>query len=388
MKPQLVYLFSLLLVNTSFFSACLHIPSDDQQQKQSAKVIIISDTSASNSTIKYAKGFDIVVQDDITLITVYEPKNINKVSETYYILNGKDFLDSVDRKKQFKGPLDSIAVFSATQLNALDKLGMLNKVIGISEANYIRNVHVQERYRQGLITELAANGSFFVEKTLQVNPSVIFYSPYNASESHPLASTKISMISYLDFMENDPLGRAEWIKFTAAFFGKEKLADSLFAIIESQYNEYKELASKANTKPSVFSDKYFNGQWFVPGGQSYVAKLFADANAAYVWNDNPESGSFPLDFEVVYNKAGKADFWRIIGSYNEKPGYENLAEENELYTHFKAFQERHVIYCDAEKTAYFETSPLQPQIVLADFIKAFHPDLLPEYQPVYYTLIP
>ena len=378
--------FYTLITVLSLFPACQNFNAGSRNQKLSN----VNDEafSQSNSTIKYAKWFNIEKKGDVSIVKIFEPGNGRKARETYYVLNDRrSVLDSIEPKFQFHSPLDSIAVFSATQLNALDKLGLLDKVIGVSEAAYIQNGHVRERYRQGLVAELAGNGSFYVEKALQVNPSVIFYSPYNTNESHPLASTKIPMVSYLDFMEESPLGRAEWIKFTAVFFGKEKLADSLFDLVEEQYNGYKEIALLAKEKPTIFSDKYFNGQWFVPGGQSYVAMLFADANADYVWKDTPQSGSFPLDFEVVYDKAGNADFWRIIGSYNEKPGYKYLAQENELYTHFKAFQEHHVIFCDAQNTAYFENSPLEPQIVLADLIKAFHPELLPGYQPVYYKVL-
>jgi len=388
MKTFRVSFLYFILTSIFLFSSCQNSGNNSDKSQQLHNTARSFNQADSISKVIYAKCFDINYKDNITIVTVLEPGKERKVRDTYYILNGVDYIDSIDRKKQFINPLDSIAVFSATQLNALDQLDLLNKVVGVSEANYIQNKHVQERYQKGLITELSANGTFFVEKTLQVNPAVIFYSPYNTEESHPLASTKIQMVSYLDFMEDDPLGRAEWIKFTAAFFGEEKLADSLFNTIVTQYNAYKDLASNASTKPSVFSDKFFNGQWFVPGGQSYIAKLFADANADYIWKDNSQKGSFPLDFEVVYNEAGDADFWRIIGSYNEKPGYENLAMENELYTHFKAFKEHHVIYCDAEKTAYFETSPLQPQVVLADLIKAFHPELLSDYQPVYYKVLP
>lgn len=387
MKIFRISLFSFLSSILFFSTSC---ENSGKSSETGHQLYSTNDSAQLNSlsTIVYAKGFDIIHHSNFTIVTVFEPGKLKKVRDTYYILNGGGFIDSIDRKKQFLSPIDSIAVFSATQLNALDKLGLLDAVIGVSEATYIQNKHVQERYRQGLITELAGNGSFYTEKTLQSNPSIIFYSPYNTSESHPLASTQIPMINYLDFMEEDPLGRAEWIKFTAVFFDKEKLADSLFSIIETQYNTYKSIAEKAVFKPTVFSDKYFNGQWFVPGGQSYVAKLFADANADYIWKNKPQTGSFPLDFESVFNEAGKADFWRMIGSYNEEPGYENLARENELYSHFKAFQEHHVIYCDAEKTAYFENSPLEPQIVLADLIKAFHPELLPDYQAVYYKVIP
>ncbi len=85
------------------------------------------------------------------------------------------------------------------------------------------------------------------------------------------------------------------------------------------------------------------------------------------------NASFPLDYEVVFGKAHAADYWRIVGSYGDTPTYEGLLEENGLYQHFKAFKEQHIIYCNARESGYFETSPLEPHLILADFIKAFHP---------------
>jgi iron complex transport system substrate-binding protein len=148
------------------------------------------------------------------------------------------------------------------------------------------------------------------------------------------------------------------------------------------------LASETKTKPTVFSDKYFNGQWYVPGGQSYISRLFSDAGADYLWSDDPHYSSFPLDYEVVFGKAHDADFWRIVGSYGDTPTYAGLEAENGLYKHFKAFQDRKVIYCNARESAYFETSPLEPQLILGDLIKAFHPELLPDYTPKYYKVLP
>ncbi|PJB58247.1 MAG: iron ABC transporter substrate-binding protein, partial [Bacteroidetes bacterium CG_4_9_14_3_um_filter_41_19] len=60
----------------------------------------------------------------------------------------------------------------------------------------------------------------------------------------------------------------------------------------------------------------------------------------------------------------------------------------EFYSHFDAFKNRKVLFCDSRKTGYFEQGPLQPQVQLADLIHAFHPELLPDYKPVYYKLIP
>lgn len=46
-----------------------------------------------------------------------------------------------------------------------------------------------------------------------------------------------------------------------------------------------------------------------------------------------------------------------------------------------------MIYCNMRERAYYENMPMEPDILLSDFIKVFHPDLLPDYQPVYYHLL-
>lgn len=378
-------LISILLL----YSACSERNgnSNTQYELNSKKVLEAIRDSSTKSNVYFAKGFDIYNFENITVIIVHNPFISDSLTEVYLVSKEVNSVQN-NSFNHFVSPVDSIAVFSATQLSALEKLGSLNAVVGVSEANYIKNPYVVQRINNGDILELAASGSFFVEKTLQVNPQIIFYSPYKAGEMHPLASTRIPMISFLDFLENDPLGRAEWIKFSAVFVGKEQLADSIFDQIVLEYDSLKLLAATVEEKPSVFSDKFFNSQWFVPGGASYISRMFADAGAEYIWKNDLQTGSFPLDYEVVYDKAKNADFWRIIGSYNEKPGYDALAAENELYTHFKAFSDHHIIYCDAEKSAYFEKSPLEPQVVLADLINAFHPGLLSGWEPVYYKVLP
>lgn len=348
---------------------------------------VFADIPKHQSLVKYAKGFDLYEKDGITKVVVYHPELSSVTLGTYYVSTSKKINQFAENDNLFLSPLDSVALFSATQINAFDKLGLLDKIVGISEANYIKNAYVKSRFNQGEIVELAGSGDFYVETTMVLNPSVIFYSPYKVIESHPLEVTGIPLIPFYDYHETDPLARAEWIKFSAVFFNKTELADSIFNEITTAYKRYLSIASNVREQPTVFSDKYFNGQWYVPGGQSYVAKILADAGSDYLWKSDPHTASFPLDYEVVYSKAYNADFWRIIGSYGDVATYDALGNENGLYQHFKAFEEKKIIWCDAEETAYFEKSPLEPQIVLADLIKAFHPELLPEYTPKYYHLL-
>ncbi len=339
------------------------------------------------SNISYAKGFATYEMDDVYRVDIYQPGLGSNIAASYYLSNNFSDETLFNCSDCIKLPLDSVAVFSATQINAYDKLGLLESIVGVSEGKYINNKAVQQAVEQGQIIELANSGSFYLEATLNLNPQLIFYSPYKVNEVHPLAASKITMIPFFDFLEEDPLGRAEWVKFTAVFYNKSAQADSIFSEIVSGYESYEALLSQATDRPTVFSGKYFNGQWYIPGGQSYISKLFYDSGADYLWSDDPHNNSFPLDYEVVFAKAYDADYWRIVGSYGQEASYTALEAENGLYKHFKAFKEKHIIHCDAQSTAYFETSPLEPHIVLADLIKAFHPELLPNYQPKYYRIL-
>lgn len=334
------------------------------------------------SEVKYAVGFDIFKKDNVSKLVIYVPGSKKEVMDTYYFVDEGN--DNYESNNVFSYPMDNFAVFSATQLNAFYVLGSMDKVIAISESEYIRNREVIKLFNEGKIINLASNGNFFLEKALEISPKVVFYSPYNLSQKHPLAETKLKLIPFFDFMETDPLGRAEWIKFTALFTDQKELADSIFGEIEDSYLQYSMLTDTIEIRPTVFSDKYYNGQWFVPGGDSYIAKLFEDAGANYFWRDNHNTASVNLDFEVVFEKAHDADFWRIVGHYDDGFTYEKLGAENELYNNFDAFKNRNVIFCDSKFTTYFETGTLAPHVVLADLIYAFHPDLIPDYTPVYY----
>ena len=340
-----------------------------------------------SSSISIARGFDLYHWEGIDKVVVYHPELLELVIGEYYITSEEIAAQFNESENTFTRNSDSVAVFSATQLNAFDKLGILDKIVGVSEAEYIINEAVKDKINNGEVVELAGSGNYFVERTITVNPQLIFFSPYKVTDSHALDVTGIPLIPFFDYFETDPLGRAEWIKFTAVFFGKTDQANEFFTDVVKEYTRLRSLTLNEVVRPTIFSDKYFNGQWYIPGGQSYIARLFKDAGAHYLWRDDQHTASFPLDYEVVFGMANDADFWRIVGSYGDTPSYAGLEEENGLYKHFKAFQDKHVIYCNARESAYFENSPLEPHLILADLIYIFHPHLLPGHQPAYYYLL-
>ena len=118
-----------------------------------------------------------------------------------------------------------------------------------------------------------------------------------------------------------------------------------------------------------------------------MAKIFHDAGAEYVMKDNEESGGVTLDFESVYAQGIHADFWQIDDSFNGEFSLADLAAEDERYATMDAFKNKHVLFCNLALTPYRELAGVQPHLLLADYVKALHPESLPHYTPKYYKLL-
>jgi len=192
-----------------------------------------------------------------------------------------------------------------------------------------------------------------------------------------------------DYLEQDPLGRAEWGKFIAAFFEKEAEADRLFDEMVARYQQAKALTSNLPTRVTVFTNTAYEGTWYMPGGESYIAILLADAGADYLFKDIEGSGAQPLDFEVVLERAKDADYWINVGALSELSA---LAAMDARYADFRAFQEGKVYTYSKRMNAsgavdYFESGAAAPDVILMDLIKAFYPDLLPEHEFFYYQAL-
>ena len=189
--------------------------------------------------------------------------------------------------------------------------------------------------------------------------------------------------------EATPLGRAEWIKFTAAFFNREVEANRLFDRIAARYEELSTLVRTVEHRPTVLVGTPFQGTWHVSGGAAYQARLIADAGGAYLWADDPTTGSIPLDFESVYARGLDAEVW--IHPY----GWHSLADgikADQRMADFAAWKSGRVYNNDARINAYggndyWETGSLRPDLILADLIEILHPDLI-DHQLVFHRQLP
>ena len=341
--------------------------------------------SVTEIAVKYATGFSVRDSADIRLVDV--GKN------DHFALVHSDRASVPDGYTKVRVPIKNTICMTSLQLSNFTILDAHDVVKGLTGTKNLFNKDILARVKDGRIVKIGMEGNFDTEMVLAANPDVIFISPFKRGGYEPIKETGITLVPHLGYKELDPLGQAEWIKFVGMFIGKEREANEAFAGIEKRYNDLKARvdsltqSSPSTHLPTVFSGEMHSGSWHAVGGKNYLAQIFRDAGARYVIDDEETAGE-NLEFEKMYALAAEADYWRILNSFPDKFSYEALKASEPRNELFKAFKEHKVIYCNMKQQAYYEISPVQPDVLLKDFVAIFHPELVePNYQPTYYSLL-
>ncbi|UKK51679.1 ABC transporter substrate-binding protein [Prevotella sp. E13-17] len=359
--------------------------------RRSAESAAISD-SLSNPT--YAKGFTVrVMNHGVRLVDVADPQeDEDRMPVDYHfalVPKGTQDVAIPQGYVRVDVPIERTIVMTMLQLSNFIALDGLDVVKGITGTKNLFNKDVRRRVKEGQIVKIGMEGNFDTELILAAHPEVIFISPFKRGGYEAIKETGITLIPHLGYKELHPLGQAEWIKFVAMFTGQEQQADSLFDHIAQNYHRVKvnpnSLADDAI--PTVFSGEMHGGNWYAVGGKNSLAQLFRDAGADYVIHDD-NTGGVNIEFEQMYATAANADYWRILNSYEGDFSYEALLQAEPRNKLFKAFRDKHVVYCNMKQTPYYEMAPVRPDLVLLDLVHIFHPGLLSDdHQPVFYHLL-
>lgn len=335
--------------------------------------------------VQYAQGFTVNKQAGYTQITVRNPWDTTKILQQYVLVDKSiDLPTNLPSGKIVRTPLAKIAVSSTIHCSSLEELNMLEIVKAVCEPEYIDIAMIKAGIADQSIVNLGLASNIDVEKTILLDPEVIFTSPIEGMSYGAIEKTGITLVETPDYMESSPLGRAEWLRFYSLFIGQESLADSLFEVTKKNYLEIKGIVAKATQKPSVLLDTKYGNMWYVAGGQSYMANMIKDAGGSYIWADESSTGSVPMSFEKVLNKGEKAQFWLMKYNSPQDLTYAGLKNEYKLYEHFAAFKNQNIYECNTKKHPYYEDLPIHPDWVLKDFASIFHPDLFADHQARYY----
>ncbi|MBV5260490.1 ABC transporter substrate-binding protein [Synechococcus moorigangaii CMS01] len=339
---------------------------------------------------EFAMGFQVEYHNHYKVVTVRQPWETAQQDLTYiFVQCGTPIPEAYPAATIVEVPTNRVIALSTTYLPHLDVLGYLENLVGVGDRQLIYSPEIRAAIEAGDIQEVG-NLELDREAILSLQPDVILNYRLDASEGNntsALDSLGLTVVLDAAHLEPTPLGRAEWLKFTALLLNKEAEANEIFGAIANRYQALVNQVKDLDTTPTVLSGSPYQGVWYVPGGKSYVAQLFRDANVNYPWDATAARLSLPLDLEAVLNRAQDADLW-----LNVNPDWQTSADifqEDQRYELFTAVQNQQV-YAANNRVApgggndFWEGGTLNPDVILADVIKIAHPDLLPDHELFYY----
>lgn len=342
--------------------------------------------------VTHAEGWTVEYFNNYKRVTILTPwQNAEETFEYVLVQCGTPAPEGYEPNQIIEVPVQRFVSMSTTFLPPLETQGLIDRLVAVDTAMFVNTPSVLERFEAGDIAEIGGGGSLGeinIELLLELEPDLIMtqqFSPGSGSLS-VLQEAGLPTVLNADFVDTSPLGQAEWSKYIALYFNTEALANEAFDGVVERYEELVELAATATERPTVYAASAFQGTWYMPGGDSTVAQLLRDANADFLWADEPGT-SVPLDFEVVYERAAEAEYWVNLNAFWLT--LDEALADDERYGDFAAFQNGKVYNNNARSNAnggndYFETGVANPDLLLADLIAILHPELLPDHELVFY----
>lgn len=337
----------------------------------------------------YASGFEILGADGAasTLLRIRDPwQGAAGVERDLFIARDGEAAPANFDGEVLQGDARRIVCLSSTHVAMLEAFGADSTVVGVSGIDYLSNPYVTAN--RDRIGDIGYEGNINYELLLSLDPDLVLLYGVNGASSMEgkLEELGIPYLYVGEYLEEAPLGKAEWLVLLAEVTGKRAAGEQRFAEIPLRYNALKERVAELGPEaPAVMLNTPYGGSWFMPSTESYVARLIADAGGDYLYKKNTGNASEPIDLEEAYLLASAADMWLHVGMANT---LDEVKAACPKFTDTRCFRRGAVYNNNARTNAaggndYYESAVVNPDLVLRDLVKIFHPELVEE-EFVYY----
>lgn len=336
----------------------------------------------------YARNIGIETFDGYRVVRMKNPWREGELLHTYILIEHNDSArmanEELPEGTVVYTPLRRSVVFNTAHTQLISWLvesrgSRVEGIAGVADLKYMLLPHIHKMVAEGQIADCGNSMAPDIEKIMTLHADGLLLSPFENSGGYGrLEQIGVPIIECAEYMESSPLGRMEWMRFYGMIYGRERQADSLFSVVEKEYQKLKNISTRSSSldsRPSLLTEKLTGSTWYVPGGKSTVAQMITDAGARCAWSDDKHAGSLALSFETVLSKASDADVW-IFNANGLEPTYERLVAEYDGYRMFRAFKERNIWYVNSLKVPYFEEVSFRPDRLLRDYILMLHPGVL------------
>lgn len=316
---------------------------------------------------------------------VVNPWNAQEILARYILVpKGADLPADLPQGTLLRTPLERTVSMSSLHAALAIELGAGENICGLADTAYIVSPAVRRLMHEGDVSSVGSSMQPDKERLTALLPDVILTSPYEGGDFSSALPAKTPIILCADYMETSALGRAEWMKFYALMWGKSEVADSLFNAVETEYLSLCQKANLVKKRPRLICDTKQGASWPMPGGNSYLGTLFADAGADYIFAHRPENGTAFLSLEEVIARGLQSEVWLIKYGAQTPLTYESLSRDLPQSKDFLAYKNQNIWGCNTFHTAYYDEVPFHPERLLRDLISLLHPELLPGHKMLYY----
>lgn len=322
-----------------------------------------------------------------TVLTVRNPwqGNDSAVSRLFIARNGEEapagFEGAVIRNQAMR-----IVAMSSTFVAMLDAVGAADRIVGVSGIDYISNPYIQAG--RDTIADVGYEGALNYEALLSVAPDLVLV--YGVNGPNPMESKLRELgVPYVyvgDYVEESPLGKAEWMVALGEITGRRDEAVRAFADIESRYDSLATKVRNVQERPVVMLNSPYGDSWFLPPTGSYMVSLITDAGGDYVFKENDSRASMPVDMEKAYLLTDRSDLWLNV---DIPSSMEEFRKRLPKFSDAKPVRAGQVYSNKGRANAaggndFFESGVVRPDAVLSDLITIIHPEAASDTALVYY----
>lgn len=344
----------------------------------------IEDFNKAVYTPEYASGFSIrgsEGMESVIIESVNPWQGADSVATRLFVARKGESAPAGFEGQILEGDAGRIVAMSSTDIAMLDAVNAADRVVGVSGIDFITNPAIQAR--RDSVGDVGYEGNINYELLLSLDPDIVLL--YGVNGASPMEDKLSELgIPYMyvgDYLEESPLGKAEWLVALSEIIGKRESGEKVFAEIPVRYNALREkVASSALDAPSVMINTPYGDSWFMPSTDNYVIRLITDAGGNYIYDRNTGNSSLPIDLEEAYLLTSQADMWINVGMARS---LDDVARMCPKFTDTRCFRNGYVYNNNARTNAgggndFYESAVVNPDIVLRDLIKIFHPELVEE----------
>lgn len=334
----------------------------------------------------HAQWFSLDTIYDHLVVTVKRPWDT--ITQRFLVCHKDESVpENLKQLKILRVPVDRLVCTSSTLVSFANQLGAVNSIVGITDIQFTFNKTIRDGQKDGTVVEIGQGSEYNFEQIVKAKPEIAVLSLFQDQQTQRFSDLGIETVPFADYLEATPLARLDWIRFAGVLFDKLDMANHYYDSISSNYTSLREKTKHLADRPTLFDGLPIDGTWWVSGGESYMAAMYRDAGANYVWKDLKGSASIPMPFEKVVADASSASFWRLVVAVPNEYSLSELLKSDERFSNFKATSKGGVIYCNSFMMPLFEEGVVVPDRILSDLIFVFHPELLPDYSPLFYKTL-